>query len=645
MWKLFSRKPRCQTSTPVQPARCRPWLEALEDRCVPSAPGSLDPTFGAGAGYVTTSLGAGNSAATVLIQPDGKILAAGGETGPGNGFVTRYNPDGSLDTSFGAGGTANAIFPGGTWTPYLALYPQAGMANDGKIVQEATGQSTGGILLERYTAAGAPDATFGNDGEVTTAIPGQVAYSGGVVVTSTGQIVALADDHAGHIDLVRYNADGSLDSTFGQGGEVISYVAGAGQGGQSADVKADTLLLQPDGKMIAVVGGSGGMVDLIRYNSDGTLDASFGSRGVATISFGGPVQGAAIYPTLGTSNDGKILVVGTNTSTNTWALARFNADGSPDNSFGSGGELATQISGNTATMAVVIDANDRVVVGGPNQAHTIDDLARFNADGSPDVSFGPGGLVALSGTTFGSLGSNPRGIAVYPNAGAANNGDIVMVGGTPRAAGLNSAFVARFIGQTTTAYFTVTGPASVTAGTANTYTLNVYNPDGSIDTGYSGTVHVTSTDSQATLPANFTVNGGTATFSATLGTAGLQSLTATDTVTAGIVGTDSSIQVNPGAATHFSISGPLSVGASKSFSLIVTALDAYGNVVTGYTGTVHFSSSDGTAALPKNYTFKAADAGAHTFTGVILRKKGKQTLTVSDTLDGALTATDTINVT
>jgi hypothetical protein len=77
----------------------------------------------------------------------------------------------------------------------------------------------------------------------------------------------------------------------------------------------------------------------------------------------------------------------------------------------------------------------------------------------------------------------------------------------------------------------------------------------------------------------------------------------------------------------------------------LTVEDAYGNVVTGYRGTVHFTSSDSTASLPANYSFTASDAGVHTFTGLVLGKKGKQTLTVTDTQNSALTVTDSINVT
>jgi dGTPase len=170
---------------------------------------------------------------------------------------------------------------------------------------------------------------------------------------------------------------------------------------------------------------------------------------------------------------------------------------------------------------------------------------------------------------------------------------------------------------------------------------------GNTATGYTGTVHFTSSDAKAVLPANYTFTSGDAgqhTFSITLKTAGSQSVTASDTVTGSITGTASGIAVNPAAASQFLLSAPSSVTHGVAFSVTLTVEDAYGNVVTGYRGTVHFSSSDSTATLPANYTFTASDAGVHTFTGLVLRKKGKQTLTVSDTQHSNLTATDTINV-
>ena len=127
-------------------------------------------------------------------------------------------------------------------------------------------------------------------------------------------------------------------------------------------------------------------------------------------------------------------------------------------------------------------------------------------------------------------------------------------------------------------------------------------------------------------------------FSATLKTAGTQSITAADTLTSALTASEGGITVNAAAASKFIITAPSTVTAGVPFSLTLTVEDAYGNVVTGYTGTVHFKSTDNTALLPASYTFTAADKGVHTFVGLVLRKKGKQTITITDTLHSALTA-------
>jgi hypothetical protein len=186
---------------------------------------------------------------------------------------------------------------------------------------------------------------------------------------------------------------------------------------------------------------------------------------------------------------------------------------------------------------------------------------------------------------------------------------------------------------------TVAGfPSSVTAGVAGYFTVTASDAYGNRAT-YTGTVRFTSSDAKAVLPGNYTftaADAGMHTFSATLKTAVAQSLTATDTVNAAITGGQGSILVNPAAASRLVLSAPASVSANAQFSLTVTVVDAYGNVVTGYRGTLSFSSTDATATLPKKYTFTAADQGTHTFTGLRLKKKGKQTITVTDMQNSSL---------
>jgi hypothetical protein len=187
-------------------------------------------------------------------------------------------------------------------------------------------------------------------------------------------------------------------------------------------------------------------------------------------------------------------------------------------------------------------------------------------------------------------------------------------------------------------------PSPTTAGVSHNFTVTAQDAYGNVATGYTGTVHFSSSDTQAALPADYTftaTDAGVHTFSAALKTAGTQSLTATDTATAGILGSQSNITVNAAAANALVVAGfpsPTTAGVSHSFT--VTARDAYGNVATGYAGTVHFSSSDGQAVLPGDYTFTAADAGVHTFSAA-LKTAGSQSLTATDTAASTLNGSQT----
>jgi len=185
-------------------------------------------------------------------------------------------------------------------------------------------------------------------------------------------------------------------------------------------------------------------------------------------------------------------------------------------------------------------------------------------------------------------------------------------------------------------------PSPTTAGTAANVAVTALDAYGNIATTYTGTVHLTSSDRKAVLPANYTftpADAGTYVFSATLETAGTQSITATDTVTSGMTSTQTGIAVNPAAAGMLVITGPATATADVAFGITVTAYDAYGNVATGYTGTVKFKCTDSTATLPAKYTFKASNAGKHTFRGLVLKKKGTPSITATDThtLSSAIT--------
>jgi photosystem II stability/assembly factor-like uncharacterized protein len=192
---------------------------------------------------------------------------------------------------------------------------------------------------------------------------------------------------------------------------------------------------------------------------------------------------------------------------------------------------------------------------------------------------------------------------------------------------------------------------TVTAGTAFNLTLTVLDANNNTVTGYAGTVHLSSSDPKAVVPANYTFTStdhGTHTFTrgVILKTAGPQTVTATDTQAATTQGSQA-FTVNPGPVRQFLVGGfpsPTTAGVAHSFT--VSAADAYGNTVTGYTGTVHFTSSDKQVSagngLPADYTFTSADHGVHTFTnGATLKTAGSQSIIATDTVTHTITGKET----
>ena len=222
----------------------------------------------------------------------------------------------------------------------VALQPDGKLVAAGSNVGSGRGAQGSEIALARYDIHGTLDGTFGTDGIVTTffRLLQDAAYA--LAVQPDGKLVAAGSDDSGaefDFELVRYNSDGSLDGDFGNGGEVRTDIA------SSEDI-ATGLVVQPDGKMIAA--GSTAIGDfagsdfaLARYNPDGSLDATFGTGGKVTTDFAESYDKAAavlLQP------DGKIVVAGSSSrllSFSTFGLARYNDDGTPDSSFGTAGKV------------------------------------------------------------------------------------------------------------------------------------------------------------------------------------------------------------------------------------------------------------------------------------------------------------------
>ena len=193
------------------------------------------------------------------------------------------------------------------------------------------------------------------------------------------------------------------------------------------------------------------------------------------------------------------------------------------------------------------------------------------------------------------------------------------------------------------------------AGSKHSVTVTARDAYGDIATGYRGTIHFTTSDAQASVPADYSftdADAGVHTFPSTsshalrLETAGTRTVTATDVSHSSITGSHS-VVVTPGVAKSFTVSvGMNPWPAGSTHSVRVTALDAYGNVATGYQGTIHFTTSDAAASVPADYTFTAADNGVHTFPntlipGLTLRTVGTQWVRATDTVTATITGIKT----
>jgi len=191
-------------------------------------------------------------------------------------------------------------------------------------------------------------------------------------------------------------------------------------------------------------------------------------------------------------------------------------------------------------------------------------------------------------------------------------------------------------------HFSITAPASATAGSPFTFTVAALDGANNPLPNYSGTVSFTSSDSQASLPGNSTLTNGTGSFSAIMKTAGSQVVSATDTVAATMTGTSSAINISPAAATHFLLTAPAYASSGAAFTSSLTAFDTWNNTATGYSGTVHFTSSDGLADLPADSAVTTGNGSA--VFGFTLNTEGVQTVTATDTVTSITGTSSSINV-
>jgi uncharacterized delta-60 repeat protein len=400
-----------------------------------AAGGDLDPTFGTG-GQVTTDFSHSTDIAfAVALQPDGKLVVVG-TTYKNNDYsnedfaVSRYNVDGTLDTSFGRDGKVRTDFLG-----LAAVASSVLVQPDGKILVAGGAfplfTFLGDFKLVRYNRNGSLDTSFGVGGIVTTSFPGQGSYAFALALQPEGKIIAAGTDFVNFssedssntdFGLERYNPDGTPDTTFGNGGQVTTDFDGFND-------DAFSILVQPDGKLVAVGSAKNPATfydfAAVRYLANGTIDTTFGVAGKVRTDFGhadfDQARSAVLQP------DGKIVAAGTaiwnNTLSQPFALARYTSNGTLDTTFSSDGKLFIDFgSFDQTAYKVLLQPDGKIVAAGyPNTESSDSDflLARVKTNGSLDRTFGIGGKVR---TSFGDLNGGAYGAVLQPD------GKIVAVG-------------------------------------------------------------------------------------------------------------------------------------------------------------------------------------------------------------------------
>jgi uncharacterized delta-60 repeat protein len=386
-----------------------PAVEPLEDRTLLNA-GMLDPTFGT-AGQVITPVANSTGVIGLVLQPDGKLVAAG-DSGA-NLVLQRYDSDGTADPTFGSGGQVNANL--GLGVGGLALQP------DGKILVAGTGgdflHSSLHIVVARFLADGTLDSTFGSAGEVTV---GSGLQGGLITVQADGKIVVAGmtlsmGTTIQSVVVARLNADGTTDTAFGTNGLASTFLNG--------DVVPipHGLGIEANGRIVVTTSS-----ELVGFASNGSLDAGFGVGGIAKTPQAVSIQGLTIL------NDGRIVAVGSGVGANgtsDFAILRFFANGNLDNSFGSNGETLTDFGQAEFANAVAVQPDGRYVAAGETALADVISFAlvRYNPNGSLDTSFGNGGEAIAFPTTMSSahqvlVQSDGRAVA----AGDASGGSFAL---------------------------------------------------------------------------------------------------------------------------------------------------------------------------------------------------------------------------
>lgn len=354
----------------------------------------FDSTFGIN-GKVITKYGHESYISKTILQADGKIISVGAASNGNNldWAIARYNSDGSLDKNFGTDGKVTKDFGGDDSIADVKVQP------DGKIIVGRYSHMAANFqwTLARFNSNGLIDNSFGNNG-IVTSFAGIHSVMNDVELQSDGKIVAAGyrqSQGQDDVAVTRYNPDGTLDSTFGGGDGIVTLPISTWI---TPNDRGNAAVIQPDGKIIVFGDFDAGWhnkIFLARFNSDGSLDTSFGSGGkiIDSYEYHNGARDIALQ------SDGKILVTGstgnTTSSDNTY-IARYDSDGKLDTSFGGSGKIVKSFSsGNDGANSLILQPDGKIILGGYEDtggaAGTDFALRRFNTDGSLDTEFGTGG--------------------------------------------------------------------------------------------------------------------------------------------------------------------------------------------------------------------------------------------------------------
>ncbi|QQE91253.1 M10 family metallopeptidase C-terminal domain-containing protein [Azotobacter chroococcum] len=328
-----------------------------------NADGTLDTSLDSD-GKAIVDIGGSNQGRSLTVLPDGKILLSGSSNGDFS--VIRLNTDGSLDTSFGSDGKATFDLGRDDYVYSMAMQP------DGKIL--VTGRSDNGsddnFGVIRLNADGTLDTSFGSDGKAIFELGYSDDQGHSVTVLPDGKILMAGSsydysENSTYFDLsvIQLNADGTLDTSFGSGGEATADIDGN-------DDLGNSLLVQPDGKILVAGRSYNPDYDtefsVARLNANGSLDASFGSDGKASFALG---KGYAQVNSLALQPDGKILLAGQSynpdNATYDFSVIRLNVDGSLDTGFSGDGKAIFDIAwGNDEGHSLTVQPDGKILVSG-----------------------------------------------------------------------------------------------------------------------------------------------------------------------------------------------------------------------------------------------------------------------------------------